>query len=623
MRSTQTLHGFIASLTLAALSAACSNSSFSGSGGKAQPPKTTQRSPAKETKETGEITIPVDTTTNIDELPQGKQGKIKSITSADPTIAVVDANGNITGVSPGTTTIKVVYDNGTAVTITVTVTDSDSIIDTGIPKSIESLGDNAGMEQAFIDDTGDGPLLVFRAPNQGGIVTRPLSPDAVTTVYAATQSGNAHWFRLEGDAVAETKKWTGLLSTEGPKGSRTYVTEKGVVIARKGGHLYWIDPAATPEGAINHTAPNYHKLPNVGNDDRVCIVSYRRDKKRYVGMGWGAGKFVEFPMENTPPYAPIWATPSDVVTVPNLASWGYSCYIDQARLIYYGQWVNGTTGVGAIDLKTMTAIDPGITAPNAKFVSTDLPNVSLGVQKNGSYVINGDLAGNVFNGENMYTLAHNRVLRTVWGLSTVDNSLKIYPDKCLISEAKCSGHASFLMAEFGGRMPLSALPDGRMIAMKRSDPPKVYLLKVKDRKDISKGIDATPIADVDGDPYMYTDFTGATLYLTKSDTTFELDATTGYDASKTNKAAGFTWLSRSTTDVAWVNLKFEIRCYMSTAAKGDFETVETIKDALKQTLILTNSCKNQSYDRIDVRITQLQDDDTLMNISRIQMTAYQ
>jgi hypothetical protein len=468
-------------------------------------------------------------------------------------------------------------------------------------------------------DTSDTPILIFKNGFAGTLLVKPLAPDSTAAVWAVTRTGNAYWLRLEGDTVAETKMWTKLESSDGG-GSRTYVTEKGVVVARTGGHLFWIDPAATPTGEIPKALPNYYRLPDVGATDRVCIVSYRKNKKRYVGMGWGQGKFIEFPMDDKPPHVPQWGSTSGSVTLPDV-KWGYSCYIDQARLIYYSQWVNGSQGVGAVDLKTMRPISPS-TAPNSQFKSTNIAAATVGSAENGSYAMNGDLAGNVFNGKGYYTLAHERGSRTVWGAA--GGMLNIYPDKCLSKEANCVGQAGFLMAQINANVgPLSGLGDGRMVGMFRHPAGKVYLMKLKDKKDLSKGIDVTAIADLDGDPYMYTDFTGATLYLTKSDTTFELDSGDGFDRAKPNRAVGFTWLNRPGTDAEWKDVKFEIRCYANGASKGYFQVVEGIKEAKLQTIVKVDACAGKTYDRVDIRLTQLEDGDSLMNVSKVQVTAYQ
>ena len=492
------------------------------------------------------------------------------------------------------------------------------------PDSGDGLADlnssKAAKNGELGNDYDQSPLVILPDSFQGGFIVKPLSPDSITTFWAVTAPGNAYWFRLEGDKVAESKKWTGLQSSGASGGSRTFVTEMGVVIARTGGFLYWIDPAATPEGAISQEISNHYQIPNTDPNDRACIVSYRKDRKRYVGIGWGRGNFVEYPMDTAPPYAPQWGSVSGSTVVPNV-TWGYSCYIDQVRLIFYSQWVNARNGIGAVDLKTLQPTDPS-GASNAKFSSQNLSNLSRGTSgTRGSYAINGDSAGNVFNGSGAYTLANNRDSRTVWGAS--GDSLWIVPQKCLTSEPNCLGHVTLPLPGFRGKLPLSSLPDGRMIGMKRQTNGQVNLFKLRDKTDFSKGVDIIPIAELEGDPYMYTDFTGSMLYVTKSVTTFELDTVKTYDTAKISKKIGFTWVSRSVTDVNWTNIKFEIACYASTTGRGEFETVETIKNALQQSIIMTDSCTNKTYDRVDIRLTQLEDDDTLMNVGRVQVTAYQ
>lgn len=604
----------------------CTETRLSGSSSKAknQGSKTRQGNVDDPTNGETDVTIPVGGSKKVQDVPGAGTGKIAKIESKDPGIATVDPDGTIHGVKPGTTTIEVTYEDGSTATVTVTVVDpgTEGDIDIGtLNPELDpgSLGGDDGIDPGTVGDTSDTPILIFKDGFAGTLLVKPLAPDSTAAVWAVTRTGNAYWLRLEGDAVAETKLWTKLDSSDGG-GSRTYVTERGVVIARTGGHLFWIDPAATPTGELPKALPNYYRLPDAGDSDRVCIVSYRKNKKRYVGMGWGDGKFIEFPMDDKPPYVPQWGTATGSVTIPGV-KWGYSCYIDQARLIFYSQWVNGSQGVGAVDLKTMLSINPS-TAPNSQFKSTNIADATVGPAPNGSYAMNGDLAGNVFNGKGYYTLAHERGSRTVWGAA--GGMLNIYPDKCLSKDANCVGQAGFLMAQINANVgPLSGLGDGRMIGMFRHSAGKVYLMKLKDKKDIAKGIDVTAIADLDGDPYMYTDFTGATLYLTKSDTTFELDSGDGFAPAKLNRAIGFTWLNRPGTDSEWKEMTFEIRCYASGGAKGDFQVVEGIKAATVQTIIKIDACAGKSYDRVDVRLTQLEDGDSLMNVAKVQVTAYQ
>lgn len=590
----------ITSLALGVWLTGCNDSNFSGSSGGAPRarPLTPEPGPEEEAQERqARVTLSVDETTKASEIPGVSSEKITAATSDDPQIASVSRDGTITGKKAGTTTITITHEDGSTSIIKVTVKDT--------PYQ-RPIGE---------DDTGEGPILIPEGSFSGTYLAKPLAPDSTVSIWAATSDGKVYWFRLEGDVVVQTKKWQGM--GPGAAGSRTYVTEKGLVVARAGGYLYWIDPAKTPEGQLAQNLPTFYRLPNVNNGQRVCIVSYRKDKKRYVGMGWGNGKFIEFPMEDTAPYAPKWGVTPQTVDVPGV-NWGYSCFIDQERLIYYSQFGGGA--VGAVDLKAMRPVDPKTVAPNANFNSTNI-NATVGVNQGGSYAMGGDLSGNVFNGRGFYTLAHERNSRTVWGAA--GGVLNLFPDKCLTKEATCSGHAAFPMAQLNANVgPLSAIGDGRMVGIQRGAG-SVYLMSLKDKKDLSKGINVTRIAGVEGDPYMYTDFTGATLYLTKSNTNFDLSAGQGFDPGKPVRSIGFTWLARVGTDETWDNLSLEIRCYKKGETPGGFEAIDSVKDSGKQTITKTASCAGKQVDQVDIRVNQLNDDDSMMNIVKVQVTAFQ
>lgn len=609
-------------LSLLLLVPSCTGTDFSGSSGKGKKnaaAKTTPDGKDDPANKKADIIVPVGGSKGLRTLPGVKMDTVKSFKSKDPSIATVDEDGTVHGVKEGTTTIEITHKDGSKTIVTVKVTDQDKEPQLDVGKINPELDD--GGDPGTSDDTANTPIRIFDDEFRGALESRPLAPDSRVEVWAVTRPGNAYWFRLEGDAVAESKSWTGVTSDDAG-GSRTYVTEKGLVVARTGGFLYWIDPAATPEGELPKTAPNYYRLPNVAGNERVCIVSYRKNKKRYVGMGWGKGNFVEFPMDDAPPHVPQWGTVTGTATVPNI-TWGYSCYIDQTRLIYYGQWVNGSEGgVGAVDLNTMDPVDPAVVAPNAGFASTNLADATLATKGGGSYAMNGDLAGNVYNGKGFYTMAHDRGSRTVWGAA--GGVLNIIPDSCLTENANCTTNASFALAALNANVgPMSALGDGRVIGMFRNDLGRVYLLKLRNKKDPSQGLDVTPIADLQGDPYMYTDFTGATLYLTKSDTTFEFEKSKGFDPAEANIAMGLTWQARSGKGVAWKDIKIEVRCYVAGGDKGSFEELTEIKPSLEQNLIKSGSCAGSRYDRVDVRLTQLNDGDTLMDVARVQVTVYQ
>lgn len=595
----------------------CNQSNFSGSSGSkvgARPPFMINSKDNQPKDASGKKTMEVGDSVQVADVPGIGKGKIVNITSNDSEIASVDSDGTIYAKSPGKTTIEVIYADGSKATVKITVKEP------GNPdEEVDDENDTDAKEKLNnkeYDSDVDQPILIPEDGFAGSYLTKPLSPDSDVSIWAVTSAGAVTWFQLEGDKIIKTKKWFGLSPQF--SGSRTYVTEKGLVVARTGGYLYWIDPENTPQGAIKQALPNFYRLPNVADQDRVCIVSYRKDKKRFVGMGWGSGNFIEFPMDDTAPYTPQWGKVSGQTVIPNVTL-GYSCYIDQERLIYYSQFGGGV--VGAVDVRAMKPVDPKI-APNSKFMSNNIPNVSRGVAAGGSYAMNGDLSGHVFNGAGFYTLAHDRGTRTVWG--SAGGVLNVFPDKCLTKEPNCTGHAAFPMAQANfGVGPLSSVGDGRMIGMVRSNPGQVILLKLKNKKDITQGIDATKIADLDGDPYMYTDYTGATLYMTRSTTNFSLTDGDSFDASRPVRRLGFTWLVREGADLEWKDLKFEIRCYKSGSAPGDFDTVHKINQSRKQTMILAPSCIGKKFDEVDIRLNQLAENNTLMQIIKMQLTAYQ
>lgn len=475
----------------------------------------------------------------------------------------------------------------------------DAAFDTGKPNPDEKTG-----EEEEIRTTSD----EFR----GAQFVKPLEPEQKGRIWAATQQGFAYYFRLDGDKVVETKKWTGI--TGGDGGARTYVTEGGLVVARSGGRLFFIDPEA-PEGAVTNT----HRVAGVADNQRGCVVSYRRDKKRYIGMGYANGKFIEWELESSKPYAPKWTAPR--MASVGSAQWGYSCFIDQTRLVYYGDFHNQ---VQALDLKTMQSV-PATNAPNGSFTSTNIASATVGPKRAASYAIAGDSHGNVLNGDKFYTFTHEAKTKTVWGTGKGGGMLDVYPEKCFDKEPNCSGFATYNTVQVAANaQPISALGDGKVIGIQRAgNKGHVYMMTLKNPKDATQGVDAVRIAEVDGDPYMYTDFTGATLYMTKSVNTFDLDDDKGFKAGKMNRGVGFSWAARDGTSNEWDDLSFEIRCYKAGGDRGDYEDVTPIKASPEMTIIRAGGCENKQYDRVDIRLKQENDGDSLMNVRKMQVNVFQ
>ncbi len=465
-------------------------------------------------------------------------------------------------------------------------------------------------------------VLVIDAKFKGGYDTQALTPIEENHVWVATAAGDVQHLRLDKGVVISKKSWTGATPASG---TRTYVLEGGAaVLSKNGGEFYFLHDGLA-EGAIDKdlTKGNYFKLTGPVADDRSCVVSYKRAGKRYIGIAYGVGMFVEVEQADTPPYGPKFATATAAVKLADVR-WGYSCYIDQNRLQFYSQYFQGSTA--GIDLNTKTALDLN-KAPNAAFVSTNLPALTIGAKAvgNGSYAMSGDRLGNVFNATGFYTLAFEPKESMVWG--TQGTNVSIYPHACLYKTADCQGFATYnLMESIGtGIGPLSALGDGSVVGMVRGVG-DVYLLKLKVTGDATKGIDAVKIADKvgnGGDPYMYTDFTGATLYLNNSLGVYDFTKLGAWNIKAPLKTLGFSWLQQTGAVEEWKDIKTEIRCFSSDADKGEFQEVEITAKPKDVQYLTVASCLDKMVTKAELRLTQIGASSSLMGVSKIQLTANQ
>ncbi len=501
---------------------------------------------------------------------------------------------------------------------------------------------NAGTKAAPngpTDSSGNTPIRIYDNGFNGIYVVKPLTPEQNNYIWAATADGTVTLLQLANNAVVSTKKWTGALGgAGGAPGSRTYVLEGGgVIVSRIGGYIYFIDPNSTPQGDIKSAGgASFYKIPGPAETyDRVCAVSYRRGGNRFLGLAWGFGNFVEVPQSNTAPFAPIWSQAKLNAANGGPKQWGYSCFIDQNRLIFYSQWATmgqgadpATGPIQAVDLNTMKAVTPAAVAGNGTFTSSNLttetvgPKASLGL---GSYAMSGDANGNILNGTGYYTFAYEPLSHTIWGSGVAGGApLNVFPAACFSSLKTCTGQSSFNSQTVGFQVgPMSALGDGHVVGVVRASG-EVILLGLKDPKDITKGVTATKIYKLASDPYMYTDFTGATLYLTKTEQTFSLGAVQGYDAAKPFKTAGFTWAPRDITNTTWSDITLEARCYMANAAKPDYVAFADVAAALQPTTLSSVAmCSGQTYDSVDIRLTQINNGSSLMNVRKVQVTGFQ
>jgi hypothetical protein len=459
-------------------------------------------------------------------------------------------------------------------------------------------------------------------------------------IWTASKNGIIKRFSIEGEKVTELK-WdkdkNGNLNKAGNingsgYGIRTYMTESGALVGARFPYLYFVDPGSNVVQSI-HIYPN--GVPDGRDQNRICVASYLKDNKRYLIAVWGAGDFMEIPLSSTAPYAPLWDPLPAKQTASNWpagAAWGYSCFIDQQQKIFYSQ-MTGAKVLG-LNLKTMQLVTVEDTVPNAKFTTTgELAKYSKSINRS-SYAVSGDSYGNLFNHlvdgiSDGYTSAHDKTSDTVW-FSHRDGPYKgrimVVNRKCLTTERNCTSANYHLYPPLPQLPtvsigPISALSGGRIAGLERSGSYGVYTMKLTDPKNIKSGIEFFKVGEAGGDPYMYTDFTGATLYINEAEQTFKPADMPKYAATKPIKMAVFKWVPTPTASssglvVEWKNIKLEARCY-SGATKPAFAEVGKVYDSSQGTALDVESCKAPNYEFVDVKLTQLNNDTTLLGVDTI------
>ncbi|MEI6834281.1 MAG: hypothetical protein WCL28_09850 [bacterium] len=431
---------------------------------------------------------------------------------------------------------------------------------------------------------------------------KKIEPIQNTKIWTATKNGFVKRLTIDGDKITETKLWLGA---GGTLGMRTYVTEGGFMGARSP-MLYFFDP----EKATIAKSKNL----NVSSETRICIASYMKNGQRFMIAAWGSGNFQEYAMDDQPPFAPKWEqAPTRQGQIQMVGTWGYSCFIDQQQKIFYSQMSH----MGAIDLNTYQAANIATTAPNANFRSTT-PGVStyaMGSVKT-SYAMSGDSYGNVYNGAG-YTSAYDKASDSVW--FSHGAQIVVIDRKCLTTQNPCNNFTSYSPGVTIG--PMSPLKDGRIVGLVRGTG-GIYLMKLRDKTNLKSGLDAVNIGSAGGDPYMYTDFTGATLYINESEQTFKPVEMAQFSASKPIKTAVFKWKPTSSyaagnLSVEWRNIKLEARCYSNAASKPAFVEIAKVHPSDKGTELNVPSCSEGKYEHVDVKLTQLNNDSSLAGIDTI------
>lgn len=415
------------------------------------------------------------------------------------------------------------------------------------------------------------------------------------------------------------KTWNYTPTGGGGGGSRTFVTSIGLVFARFPAQLF----------LVNDSIPTTQNLAPVwtgtspGASTRACATSYKVSGAAYVGVAWtnsaGNRVFTQIPISGMS--LNVAAAHNVVLGADGSggAGWAYGCFTDQGHNLFWTATPHAGSGslIYGVNLTTLTDVS-SLSAPNAgKPIKTDATYANYfgdPATGSGSYALFGDGYGDVLVGKagtsSIYTFAHET--KSDLGFATAYNTsqLLVYPAKCGSGIIDCTGRVSVFATSSAGigtgnLGPMSSLDDGRVVAISRGNPSAIYLLQPADPANISAGMQATSIAHIPGDAYMYSDFTGATLYSQSLDNTYDLRTFAGYNSLLPIGAPSFTWNSQTgAKGEAWVGLTLSARCFnANTASSTVLAPVTAVAPSGQVTSLMgLQSCSQPGFDHIEIAV---------------------
>lgn len=249
---------------------------------------------------------------------------------------------------------------------------------------------------------------------------------AVRNLGASAGTSSAYHYKLQGGKLISKKTYTGMASP-GNGGTRIYVLEGGsAILAKQGGLIYFLNDQV-PEGDLSKSSELIKfQLKDASSSDRSCAVSYQKNGTRMVGIGYGSGRFAEIPLSDNPLLKPDLSKVT--YSQPFLSGrWGYSCFLDSVKLVYYSQFIGLNVDTFALKLEDLSPSYVYQNANNAGFESQNVPEITRGLAlvpfpgEQTSYAMAGDRLGNVYNGAN-YTVTHEAVSNTLWATDRSGNA---------------------------------------------------------------------------------------------------------------------------------------------------------------------------------------------------------
>jgi len=416
------------------------------------------------------------------------------------------------------------------------------------------------------------------------------------SIWVVTTDGNVNKISLDSASGYPMKTWTGAIGT-GP-GHRTFVSEIGLLIGATGGTIYRVADDVPIAGKVQ----KLWAAPASDAADRICVTSFKSGGKAYIGAAYTAQrtnrKFVKIPIDTTSATG-VDLTQAQVldVGVGSNDPWGYSCFINQAKNQF---WSTMHDTISGVDLNTFAAI-PASAAPNGAVISSVPSLVTVdATAKSGIYAMGGDANGNVLSdtGNAFYTMAHDPKSDMVFLSATSGVRMTLIPDACFTQSGACTQPPfHFDLSDIGGIGPMASLNDGRIVGIARGDTSQVFILAVKQIANPAAGLNVIKIKDVPGNAYMYSDFTGSSLYAATVDQTFNLSSAQGYVPGKSVVGLTLTWVSDDGDNQPWRGLTMSVRC----SATAAFEPIVTVANSGIAMPVTASSCKG-AITEVEVKV---------------------
>ncbi|NBX18415.1 MAG: hypothetical protein EBR09_13740 [Proteobacteria bacterium] len=482
-------------------------------------------------------------------------------------------------------------------------------------ENLKSAGDaNAGVEALGVTFSGSVPFQSTASDAEAWVVTS----DTVTRIKLNESAG---WPKTTWSFVDESGK------PSQSSGHRTYVSEIGLLVGRTarsgndGG--VWLASDKTAGKAIPIFRPT-----DQNSGSRLSVTSFKVGDKAFIGMAYGATggkkKFVRIPIDKSKP-AGIDVSKKEEVTFGQLdAEFGgfnavgrvaaYGSFMDQSRKSFY-LGANGG-GLWGVNVEKMTELTSD-SLPNANIEGRKICNYTMRSKGQIAYALAGDLSGNVITAQGAYTFTHDPVNNVVFGAS--GGSITVAKQECVTAKgAACSQEEKSCAVlnpdKVGTIGPMSATGDGRVVGIMRGKTSQVFVFSVKDKDDFSKGISVTKIADIEGDAYMYNDFTGLTLYAPDQAKTIDFKKLSGFQAGKPVRAVALKWVASSKKSEDLRGLKLQLVCYKDGKKSSSYKDVSSLLKKSEGFVDIPAKDCGGDIDMLEVKVSS---DGTTNNFSRL------